>query len=236
MKVKICFFVALCFAINLNAQNNVNQDKKEEIKENKIVHQIGFQANALISQLIPFDPNNLPENVNPYIIYYSFNSVKSGWGFRTGGGLVLDKNATNDGITARNINNNKWGFRIGIDKQFQLSERWTSGAGFDLLYQTDKQITKTVTESFVKATSEINSNTTQFGGGFMGWIRFAISKNILLGTEASFYYLTGSNRLITRTTQEGQGFPFTETKTDDKFDISNGNFNVPLTLYVIVRF
>jgi hypothetical protein len=232
MKVIICFFIAFCLSITLNAQNNVNQ----EIKDKKIVHQIGFQANALISQLIPFDPNNIPENVNPYIIYYSLNSAKSGWGFRTGGGLVLNKNATNDGITARNINNNKWGFRIGLEKQFNLSERWTSGAGFDLLYQTDKQITKTVTESFITATSEINSNTTQFGGGFMGWIRFAISKNILLGTEASFYYLTGSNRLITRTTQEGQGFPFTETKTDDKFDISNGNFNVPLTLYVLVRF
>jgi len=236
MKGKICFVVAICFAIQLNAQNNVNQEKDEEIRDKKIVHQIGFQANALISQLIPFDQNTLPDKVNPYIIYYSLNSAKSGWGFRTGGGLVLDKNATNDGITARNINNNKWGFRIGVEKQFRLSERWTSGAGFDLLYQTDKQITKTVTESFIKATSEINSNTTQFGGGFMGWIRFTVSKNILLGTEASFYYLTGSNRLITRTTQEGQGFPFTETKTDDKFDISNGNFNVPLTLYVLVRF
>jgi opacity protein-like surface antigen len=230
MKGKICLFLLVFCALKLNAQ------KVEEGKEKRIVQQIGFQANALIAQLIPFDQNANPENVNPYLIYYSLNSTKSGWGFRTGGGLVIEKNATNDGITKRDINNNKWGFRIGVDKQFNLSERWTAGAGFDLLYNTDKQITKTETESFVKATTEINSNTTQFGGGFMGWIRFAISKNILLGTEASFYYLTGSNKLITRTTQEGQGFPFTETKTDDKFDISNGNFNVPLTLYVLVRF
>jgi len=227
MKGSIILILACCGALHLNGQTE---------KENKLTHQIGFQANALISQLIPFNQNALPANVNPYIIYYSLNSIKSGWGFRTGGGLVLEKNSTNDGITKRDIYNNKWGLRIGIEKQFNLSERWTTGAGFDFLYNTNKQITTTVTESFLKTTSEINFNITQFGAGPMAWIRFAISKNILLGTEASFYYLTGSNRLITRSTQEGQGFPFTETKTDNKFDISGGSFNVPLTLYVLVKF
>jgi hypothetical protein len=223
-------FFALASTLTANAQNNEGEKNK------KLIHQIGFQANALIAQLIPFNQNTQPANLNPFVIYYSLNSAKSGWGMRTGGGLILEKNSTNDGITKRDINNNKWGFRIGIDKQFNWAERWSSGAGFDLIYNTNQQVTKTVTESFIKATSEINSNLTQFGGGPMAWIRFAVSKNILLGTEASFYYLTGSNRLITRTTQEGQGFPFTETKTDDKFDISGGSFNVPLTVYVFVKF
>jgi hypothetical protein len=228
-KFYVFVFIGLCS--KLYAQSEI-EDKKEK----RIIHQIGFQANALIRQLIPFDQNSETTNTNPYLVYYSMSSTKTGWGIRTGGGLTLDKSSNNDGITKRDVDINNWGFRIGVDKQFLLSERWTTGAGLDLLYNTDRQITKTVTESFIKATSEINSNTTQWGGGPMAWIRFAVSKNILLGTEASFYYQTGSNRIITRTTQEGQGFPFVETKTDDFFKISDGGFSLPITLYLLVKF
>lgn len=201
-------------------------------KDRRVVHQIGLQANALITQLVPFDQNTLPQNVNPFALYYSFNNKKSGYGMRTGLGFVKDINSTNDGITKRRDDLTQLALRLGVEKQFQFSSKWFAGFGFDAILKTNTLKSRATTESFFQIVTEINTNSNQYGLGAMGWVRYAISDHFLLGTESSMFYLAGRNKSTTKVSQfNGQ---FSSATSDE--NVGNGKIEAPITLYMLVKF
>jgi hypothetical protein len=68
----------------------------------------------------------------------------------------------------------------------------------------------------------------------MAWLRYHITSKILLGTETSFYYLTGEQKqTITITDPFGGGSSF-PTTTSNK--VSQGNISAPVVFYLTVKF
>ncbi|MCB0696616.1 MAG: hypothetical protein KDC07_04585 [Chitinophagaceae bacterium] len=239
MKKQITVFVAglLCTFSSVS----LAQDDIEPVKPRTKLfeHQVGVQMNELVRQVFNFNGTGSSLN-NPYLLMYSLNLAKSGWGVRLGLGPEFNTFKDDDGITIRENNVNKINARLGLEKSFRLSDRWTAGAGLDGVYSSDISYSKTSVRSFDSTRTDLASQTTTQGGGAMGWLRYRISSHVLIGSEASFYYRTGKYKQkieITRRVSNGIGTPKFETSTtelDNK--LKEGVFNLPMVFYLIVRF
>jgi hypothetical protein len=220
------------------------QDETVETpKTKRFEHQIGVQMNELVRQVFNF--NSAPANTNnPFLVTYSLNLAKSGWGIRTGLGYSRSKNGNDDGLTKVDNDNNNLKARLGLEKAFRLSNKWTAGAGIDGLYGNDNITTTSVVRAADTTTTKIKSSLNTMGAGPMAWLRYNITDRILIGTETSFYYRFGETKqtvTITRREFNGNVPPFngsqivTKTSKVDK-DIAEGNFRMPVVLYLSVRF
>jgi len=230
----LCFLSILTFQ-SLSAQSAV---AKDSVKSG-CVHQLGFQANRLIRELLPFNATNSTLLVNPYALIYSVNGRKRGLGARIGVGYNQEDISKDDGITSVKTSGTRFDARLGIEKMFWLSGRWTAGVGIDGVVNTNNSNTNTLVQSFDSTRINIQSKNLRFGGGVQGWVRVAVSKNILIGTESSFYYLTGTDKStvsVSRKDFNSPGAPVisSTTKTSDTF--SSGIFSIPVALYLIIRF
>ena len=198
---------------------------------------IGVQANNLIREVFSFT-NNPSLNNNPYLLNYSINSRRTGWGLRLGVGYAYNSNTTDDGVTKTVTNINDYELRLGVEKAFRLSRKWSTGVGIDLLLNNNNDNTTTVIRDFDTVTSTTKSKVTSYGGGAMAWLRYSISKNVILGTEASVYYTTGkTSSAITTSTVSPDPFqsPITTSSTAS-FNSSQEVMSGPVTLFLIVRF
>ena len=204
-------------------------------KEKKLDMYIGVQLNALIRQGFNFYNSTVNTNTNPYLLVYSLNSRKTGWGARLGIGYEHNSASTNDGITSTKNNIDDLRLRIGAEKLFQLARKWSAGAGLDLVYNNDDDHTiSTVNGGLGSFGQTIDTKTTRsaMGGGPQGWLRYSISDRVLIGTEASFYYITGKEtRSMTITSG---GFPG-GSQPDESNNLSQGNFNSPIAFFIYVK-
>lgn len=217
------------------------QDEPAAPKQKIFEHQVGVQANELIRQVFNFNNNNNTLN-NPYLLTYSLNWKKPGIGIRLGIGPDFRSFKEDDGIVQQENNINVMNLRFGLEKTFVLSSRWSAGAGVDYVFSNDVSYTKTFTRSFDSTSTDIASATTTKGYGAMAWLRYHITPHILVGTETSFYYRTGDFKqdisITTRTSGGPIGQPAVfETKiTKIDNEVEFGTFNLPMVLYLIVRF
>lgn len=225
-----------CIAVTATAQ------EEPAIPKGKLFeHQVGVQANELIRQVFNFNNNSNTLN-NPYLLTYSLNWKKPGVGIRLGIGPDFRSFKDDDGIVQQENNINVMNLRFGFEKTFELSERWSAGAGVDAVYANDLSYTKTLTRSFDSTSTDIASSTSTLGYGAMGWLRYHITPRILIGTETSFYYRKGDFKQdISITTKTSGGiigqpskFETKETKIDNK--VAYGTFNLPMVFYLIVKF
>src|ERR1043165_3893363 len=135
-----CIFVAGC-----TYYAHAQQETPAAPKERKHNHYVGVQLNGLIRQVINFNNNTASTLVNPYMVVYSVNSVKTGWGLRAGLGFQYNSSNVKDGITETDQKINDINGRIGIERRFQLSRKWTVGAGLDgLITNNDHNTTVTI--------------------------------------------------------------------------------------------
>ncbi len=222
--------------LNCSAQSDSTAQKKEK----KIDHYIGVQVNDLVRQVFNFNNNSTSTNTNPYQVTYSINSAKKGWGIRLGFGYNYKSASTNDGITVARTNIDDMRARIGIEKAFRLSKKWSAGAGIDFVYNDDNDHTlSTVSTTFGTGTGTGTTTTTRTtdtrtlvsskGGGPQAWLRYNISQRVLIGTEASFYYVNGSQS--NKITIDG----VSNTPKISNY-LSAGTFSLPVVLFVNVRF
>lgn len=229
--------IVACFA----ATNANAQDEPATPKQKIFEHQVGVQANELIRQVFNFNSNNNTLN-NPYLLTYSLNWKRPGIGIRLGVGPDFRSFKDDDGIVQQENNINVLNLRFGIEKTFVLSDRWTAGAGVDGVYSGDVSYTKTFTRSFDSTSTDMASSTITKGYGAMAWLRYHITPRILIGTETSFYYRKGDFKQdisITTKTQGGiigQPAVFETKKTKIDNEVQFGTFNLPMVLYLIVKF
>ena len=207
---------------------------------NKHVDQyVGVQLNGLIRQVFNFNSSTASAIVNPYLLTYNIN-FKSGFGLRFGAGYNYSSTASDDGITATATKLNDMQLRLGVEKLVVLSQRWTAGGGVDFVFNNNNDNTSNTVHSFDTTTTATKTTITSYGGGPMAWIRYHITKRVLIGTEASFYYVTGTQTNtvdVTTTTNNGFGATTTVTKeTVSKPSVSQGTFSSPLVFYLIVKF
>ncbi len=202
---------------------------------------VGVQMNLLVQQVLNFNNSSTTNNTNnnPYLLVYSINSAKSGWGIRLGVGFNSNTASTNDGITSTHNDITNMHYRLGIEKTFRLSAKWSAGVGLDGLYNSNNDNTTSTISSTDTTTTLTKTKTYSYGGGAMGWLRYHVTKKILIGTESSFYYTTGKDKQTIEVTSRNFQLstrPVTTNTTATSNNTSQGQFSVPVTLYLIVKF
>ena len=212
-----------------------SQDIAAPKKEKEFDNFVGVQINGLIKQVFNFNNSTTSANTNPYLLTYHINSKKSGWGLRLGVGYNYNSSTTSDVGTSRTSDINDLQLRLGVEKAFNLSEKWTAGAGIDFAYNSNDDKTTAVTHSTDTTTTLTHTVIASYGGGAMAWLRYHITKNILVGTETSFYYLSGKTKTNISTRESFGGNTQTnDSSSDDK--LSTGTLSMPVVLYLLVKF
>ena len=204
--------------------------------EKTFEHSIGFQMNPLIRQVLNFNNSTTTANVSPYLGTYNINYKKTGWGLRTGVGYNYSETKTGDGTPTTNDSKiSVLQFRLGIEKAFKLSEKWSAGAGLDFVYNANSDNTTAVVHASDTITTVTKDVISSVGGGPMAWLRYSLTSKILIGTETSFYYLTVKEKNEVDVTSSDPFFGNnSSTKTNNK--VNSGTFTVPVAFYLIIKF
>src|ERR1044072_4368347 len=236
--MKKTFILALAMGLALTSFAQTETTSASISKDKKFQHTVGVQLNELIRQGFNFS-NTASTNNNPFLVTYSINSVKSGWGGRVGFGYEYQSVTTDDGVTMKTSNLNDLHARLGIEKKFNLSPKWSAGVGLDGVVNYNNDYTKSVIRSFDTVTTVTTSKITTYGGGPMMWLRYHITSKVLIGTESSYYYTTGSQKDDIAITQRdfnggGSELKTTFTSVDDKR--TEGKISVPVAFFLIVQF
>ena len=118
MLKRLWIVAILLTALNANAQTDTTTSQK------RYSHQVGVQVNELLRQIFNFGGDAV--NTNPYLLTYSINSVKTGWGLRFGFGYEYQSVTIDDGITRKSTDLNNLHTRLGVEKAFALSPKWST--------------------------------------------------------------------------------------------------------------
>ena len=200
---------------------------------------IGVQTNNLIKQVF----NSTAATNNPYLLTYSMDSRKTGWGFRIGAGYSGGSNSNIAGFTTTSSNSDVLQFRAGVERAYQLTGRWSAGAGLDLVFNNNNSSASSSTQSiFDSSASNSRTINTTVGGGAMGWLHYNATKHLVIGTEASFYYARGTKsqvldhnvQNVNPSSPTGYSWDWVENK--QKFGVSSSTFSSPIVFYLMVKF
>jgi hypothetical protein len=227
----------ICLSLAGMATNSYAQDEPV-IREKKVAHHVGVQINELVRQVFNFNSSSATAaNNNPYLLVYSINSVNKGWGGRIGVGYTYRSFTDDDGVNRRETDINDMQLRAGVEKAFTLSGRWSTGIGIDGVYNLNDDRTRSVIRAFDTTTTITKTDIVSYGGGLMGWIRYNISEKVVIGTETSFYYVTGDQKQdlsVTRRSQTTGTWNTNVSKIDN--ELAEGIFRLPVAIYLMVRF
>ena len=234
MKKIIMAALATGLSLHLSAQT----ETVVQSKDRKIEHQIGVQANALIREVLNFNNNTNTTPANPYFLTYSMNFKSTGWGFRSGLGYNYNSFSTSDGITATTNDVNDLHLRIGAERAFRLTRKWSTGVGIDVVYNNENRKTSNVISPNIGGgVMDVKTTETTTGGGPMGWLRYHLNERILLGTETSFYMVTGNQTQTLNVAGQfltgGGGFP---SVTSPSNSVTKGEFALPVAFFILIKF
>lgn len=224
---------------------SVCHSQKDSTRVKTVSHYLGIQANELLRQLFNLS-NNSSSVVNPYLINYSLNSVKSGWGLNVGLGYTVDNVDQSDANTSSKTQSNNLAFRIGVERKVPLTKKWLISYGIDLLADKNHSTTTTTSQfQFNTNETDIDNTTKDSGFGPRFTMNYFISPKIILGTEASYYYksintfqkITNSSTVITVDPNTGQQTEsFNSSSTNTSQDRKQFHFSVPAIIYLILKF
>jgi hypothetical protein len=190
----------------------------------KANHYIGVQANQLIKQLFNLSNNNAVVN-NPYLLVYSVNSVRNGWGANIGFGYTFSEFTDGDAFNTRETKVNNYFFRAGFEKKTNFGKKWIFSGGFDITNDNQKNNTKNTSNG---NTIETDNKTKGWGFGPRVSLNFKITDRILLGTECTYYFRSGKSSLLTTS-----NFGGTEETSDKNKQFI---FTAPAVLLLIIKF
>lgn len=245
--VLILFTTSFCIAqrVKVLTYRKVPGDSTKSVKVKQMNHYLGVQANQLLNQLFNFG-NSSVAVTNPYLIIYSMNSIKTGWGLNAGLGYNVNTTTDNsDPNTQRKTTTNDFSVRLGIEKKSFLSKKWLASYGLDLLYgkQSD-ETTATSQFQFNSNSTDTNSSTKSSGLGPRLALSYFISEKIILGTEATYYYKwVKVSQKITNTSVNIFVDPNTGQTVVQESSSSQSNsvkskdftFSVPVSIFLILK-
>lgn len=196
-------------------------------------HYIGVQINELTRQILSVNNSDVTNN-NPFLLTYQLTDRRTGWGLRGGIGYSMSKmNSESNQLSnsySFKTNTEIFNIRAGFEKKYTLADHWEAGAGIDLIYRYNRQ-----TGSYTSYGSNVydsSSRTNMYGAEAMAWLRYGFTKRIFVGTEMSYYYLTGTSK-----TKITDGYPpYGGLGTDTKTKSTDSRFNLPVTFYFIIKF
>jgi hypothetical protein len=213
------YFILLCGFFTSQAQ------KADSVSKTHYKY-LGIQANLLFQQFISFNSNS-SINSNPYIFSYSRNNIRTGTGFVFGTGLGYTDATQNDGVTSRRLQSGNVAFRFGSERKFFQESRFIPFFGIEFVAGL---VFSRSENSIVQPFNPINSavqTTRVFGGGALrGGVLLALSKHVMLGTEAFF------NLQVSYSETLGNNGGFAQTALSP-FSLG---FQAPTALFLIVRY
>ena len=238
-KLIVSAFCTVAFIVQCQAQTD------SVIVKKKYNHYVGVQANELMRQLFNFSENNT-EIDNPYFLVYSI-SKSNGWGAHAGFGYEYDRTVDKLVPINRETKVEKFDYRVGVEKKFMLGRRFEGGVSLDFAgsHELDKTTNVTVVNLGSQVDSSVSTVTdkvTIFGGGPQFSLSYHITEKILLGTEATMYFLKGKKKenvrvfntvidLFNNTVISSNTSNFNSETDTDSFERA-----IPVTLFLIVKF
>ncbi len=211
-----------------------------EARPTKATHSVGVQANLLFKQL--FSINNTAAATNPYLVKYIYRPASGRLEFQAGMGYNSETFTDNDNAKS---NTKQFDFRAGIFKKFELGRKFEAGLGFDLLLgnASSKTISKSgfTSGEFSDSTFTTTSITSSsYGAGPQLNLVYKIKKQVLLGTEATWYFKMSKDKLNETTLHNrDNGFdPPVSEQTNANLSTKTNKiaFTSPVIIYLIVQF
>jgi hypothetical protein len=247
--IKKTFIAALCLVvvyINCNAQTDTSIRRIGDPVAPPLFDQyIGIQANQLIQQIINLNNSAATLN-NPYLLTYSLNLAKSGWGIQAAVGYTYQDITDKNQPVNRESKINDLSYRIGIGKKVMIGKRLQAGFGFDFegAYMLDKTYNISVTNFGTGIDSTVtttNSKTTSIGIGPEVSLEVYITKRLLIGTEASYYFTWSKQKQnvqdLDTSPDPNTGITSTVlTTSNTETDTSDFSINLPVAIFLIVKF
>ncbi len=232
MKKRYLTFILLLFwgATQTFAQNAVvnikeeKEKKKKDTNESKTYVELGINVTGAIASA-GFRQTDSLQNSDPFFLHLKLVSHR--FGVRLGAGAsTLSKKKISE-IDSRIQSVSASDFRLGIDYQIPIDNRWRIYAGFDLISGYKKGQND---YSNAGGITKIRYTEKSIGGGPLLGLQFHLNKHISFQTEASLY-------LVNTTHQQ------TLTYSDLKLPPNNSSgsdwtlpIGVPRSLFVIIRF
>jgi hypothetical protein len=219
MKIKLLltplFLLIACFGF---AQDSLQR---------KANHYIGLQANQLFRQILNLSNSNAAIS-NPYLLVYSVNSSSHGHGLNLSVGYVYNQVNDGDAFGKRETTIDNLNFRAGYEKKSNLGRKWVVSWGFDLIFDKLSNNTKnTNTQGGPSFTFETTTKTEAWGVGPRFTLNYQVTDKILLGTESTYYFKTGSN--------SSKFEPSTEPQPDEE-EFKQFQLTAPVAIYLIIKF
>lgn len=224
-------FVLIVGSFGLQAQEKL-------IPADRTSHHVGLQVNALLKQVVNF--GNSPAINNPFLIKYSLRFNESKKELMFGLGYAYAQESMKGGLKSDNSDLN---FRIGYGKKYALGKKVELGLGLDLVLNAQNIQTVNVQafnfgtgfDSTITTTKSINIG---YGLGPQATLAYYITDRIMIGTEATFYFIRSQDNLETRTENHSKsgGSPVIVTADIQSEENSRMDFNlqVPVALFLII--
>ncbi len=229
--------IILCLlGSSVNAQLSIDGNKKYS-------HHLGLQANPLLRQIINF--GNAPAIENPYLLKYALRKNANRTELLFGLGFSYNSDEVEDGITSDFLNLD---FRVGYAKKVLLGKRFEAGFGLDLVVNNNNSKTVNIQAfsggggGFVDSTITTTKNFgLQYGLGPQLTLDYYITNSIKIGTEATFYFLTGAStftldRQRFRSNFQGGGLEETNSADRESLKFMDFRFQIPVALFLTVIF
>ncbi len=192
----------------------------------KLRTEVGIQTNALFGRLSNDDENGLVQN--PYLLAgkLAFGNLA----IRLGVGGQHDKKVDKvDGFAnTTTTTKQRLDLRLGIERQFQIADRWVGTLGIDAV--ADWTQDKTVEDSGFDVITDTD-DLQYIGGGVAAGVKYQISRRLSIGTEGFVYYTAGN---LTKG-EFFKNFPVGEDKIQES-DVTSLKIGLPAALYLNLEF
>ncbi len=217
--------VFLLSFVSLFSTLQAQLSKSDTLFKKPYYHYTGIQANLLFQQFINFNGNSNVNN-NPYTFVYSKSKAATGGGFAMGTGLLVRSTSQNDGVSSVSVENINLSLRMGYEKKYFQQERWIPfwGVQADFGYLST-HVTSKSNQAFPGPGFSSLELRYFFGPSFRGGVLCAVSRHVLLGTEAYF------TMQLSKTTSSSTGLP-----TVSSVNPVNMGFNVPTAIFLVFRY
>ncbi len=206
----------------------------------RITHYTGLQVNQLLKQIVNF--GNSPSVNNPFLLKYSLRFNETQTQINAGFGYNYSQQTEKGGLKSDLSNLD---FRLGYGKAYPIGKKFELGIGIDGVLKA--QNIQTVNVQSFNFGSGIDSTITTSKSVAMGYglgpqvtLTYAITDRILIGTEASYYFIRSTQKLEVQSKNYSSTFGGPEILTvDTQKDENKGmdlNLQLPVALFLIITF
>lgn len=221
-----------------------SEAQSDTLKKKHFDHYLGIQANQLVKEIINL--GSATENTNPYFLTYGMYHIRRKVGIELGAGLNYQTLQDKDSPVNRSNRINEMSIRAGIGKKMPFGKQVVAGIALDFVSNSSDNNTEATSEasSFgttIVNTSKVSSKSSGIGGGPRLSLNVNITKKILVGTEATYYFVQTHekqhifNETIIRNTISST---VTITNTDESPRTTSSRFGLglPVVLFMILKF